>query len=37
MSEIFDEDYYGTGGDEEKPEFPEYDEELEIGKFWKQF
>ncbi|KAL0278248.1 UNVERIFIED_CONTAM: hypothetical protein PYX00_000116 [Menopon gallinae] len=30
MSQIFNEDYYGTGGDEEKPEFPEYDEELDI-------
>lgn len=30
MSQLFNDDYY-TVGDEQKPEFPALDEELEIG------
>lgn len=33
MKEIFDDDYYGQEVDASKPDCPELDEELEIGKY----
>ena len=34
MSELFNSEYYSSCADETRPEFPELDEELEIGKFF---
>lgn len=36
MRQLFDSEYYGRN-DSKKPEFPELDEELEIGKQMQQF
>lgn len=41
MAELFNTEFYATNADAVKPEFPDLDEELEIGmflcgkKFWK--
>jgi len=33
MKQLFDDTYYEAPADEEKPEFPELDDELEIGDY----
>lgn len=33
MSQIFNDDFYGEEEGEQKPEFPDLDEELEIGMY----
>lgn len=37
MTEMFNEEYYNTPGDDMKPEFPEIDEELEIERTWDNY
>ncbi|EZA47646.1 hypothetical protein DMN91_012373 [Ooceraea biroi] len=37
MKELFNDEYYAVAADEQKPEFPDIDEELEIEHTWDQY
>lgn len=37
MKELFNDDYYAAGEEQQKPEFPEIDEELEIEPTWDNY
>lgn len=37
MAELFNNEFYATTADDEKPEFPDLDEELEIGMLYLKY